>query len=76
MVSGGYDEDEDRDKNDGSGEVDDSTSPVTANVGNDVFIFDAKLGTKIWSMPAAMRSQITSSIAGVLNHLIRIIIIL
>ena len=64
IVSGGYDEDEDRDKNDGSGEVDDSTASVTANVGNDLFIFDAKLGTKIWSMTTAMRSQITSSIAG------------
>ena len=64
MVTGGYDVDEDRDKTDGSGEVDDATVAVTADVGNDLFIFDAKNGNKIWSMSAAMRSQITSSIAG------------
>ena len=64
IVTGGYDEDEDRDKTDGSGEVDDSTVTVTADVGNDIFIFDAKDGSKLWSMSASMRSQIKSSIAG------------
>ena len=42
----------------------DSTSEVIADVGNDLFIFDAQTGSKIWSMTASMRSQITSSIAG------------
>jgi len=64
IVSGGYDEDEDRDKSDGSGEVDDSTAPVTANVGNDVLIFDSQNGNLVWSMTSEMRAQITSSIAG------------
>jgi len=64
IVGGGYDEDEDRDKNDGSQEVEDSTVAVTATEGNDVLIFDAKLGTTVWSMPQEMRDQITSSIAG------------
>jgi len=64
IVTGGYDEDEDRDKSDGSQEVEDSTVPVVADVGNDIFIFDAKTGSKVWSMPDSMRSQIKSSIAG------------
>ena len=64
MVSAGYDEDEDRDKTDGSGEVDDSRVEITADVGNDIFIFNAKNGNKVWSMPSEMRDQITSSIAG------------
>lgn len=42
----------------------DSTTEVIADVGNDLFIFDAKNGSKIWSMTSAMRSKITSSIAG------------
>lgn len=64
IISGGYDEDEDRDKTDGSGEVNDATSPVTADVGNDILILDAQTGNKLWSMPATMRSRITSSIPG------------
>ncbi len=64
IVSAGYDEDDDRDKTDGSGEVDDSTAPVTADVGNDILIFDADDGSLVWSMPASMRSMITHSIPG------------
>jgi len=64
IISGGYDEDEDRDKNDGSKEVDDATSLVTADVGNDILILDALNGDLVWSMPTSMRSRITSSIPG------------
>ncbi len=64
IISGGYDDDEDRDKADGSGEVEDATDPVIADVGNDVLILDAQNGSLIWSMPTAMRNQITSSIPG------------
>ena len=39
LVSGGYDEDEDRDLNDGSGELDDATAAVTADEGNNIYIF-------------------------------------
>ncbi|KAG1663453.1 Type IV pilus biogenesis factor PilY1 [Nymphon striatum] len=42
----------------------DSTLPVTANVGNDIQIYNADNGDLIWSMPDSMRSQITSSIPG------------
>ncbi len=64
IVSAGYDEDDDRDKTDGSGEVDDSTAAVTADVGNDILIFDADDGSLVWSMPDSMRSMITHSIPG------------
>ena len=64
VISGGYDEDEDRDLPDGSGKVDDATSTVTADVGNDILILDAMDGSLIWSMPGSMRSRITSSIPG------------
>jgi len=46
------------------GNVDDATSSVTANVGNDILILDAMNGDLIWSMPASMKSRITSSIPG------------
>ncbi len=64
VVSAGYDEDEDRDRTDGSGEVDDATAAVTADVGNDILILDANDGSLVWSMPAAMRARITNSIPG------------
>ena len=73
LVSGGYDEDEDRDLTDGSGEVDDATSSVTADEGNNIYIFragdGAGAGDLLWSMPASMRSQITNSIPGGLRPL-------
>jgi len=66
IISGGYDDDEDRDIL-GTLEVDDSTKEVVANVGNDILILDAKTGNKVWSMPNDMRSMITSSIPGGVN---------
>lgn len=69
IVSGGYDDFEDRDKNDGSGEV--NNNPIDAisttrndRVGNDILILDADDGSLIWSMPQAMRDRIENSIPG------------
>ncbi len=42
----------------------DSTTQVIADVGNDLFIFDAQTGDKVWSMSSSMRAQIKNSIAG------------
>lgn len=64
IISGGYDEDEDRDLSDGTGDVDNAQSPVTANVGNDILILDAKNGNLLWSLSSAQRGQIRSSIPG------------
>lgn len=63
IISGGYDPDDDRNKP-GTLEVDNATSPVTADVGNDILILDAKTGDKIWSLSSGQRSQITNSIPG------------
>ncbi|WP_299876458.1 PilC/PilY family type IV pilus protein [uncultured Cocleimonas sp.] len=41
-----------------------STMEVTADVGNDIQIYNADNGDLIWSMPDSMRSQIQSSIPG------------
>ena len=64
IISGGYDEDEDRDLSDGSGHVDNAQSNVTANVGNDILILDAKSGDLLWSLSKAQRAKIKSSIPG------------
>ena len=63
IVTGGYDPDEDRNIP-GTLAVDDATSNVTADVGNDVFIFDADDGSLVWSLPAADKLKITNSIPG------------
>lgn len=67
IVSGGYDEDEDRD-----GES--ASKPVTADVGNDIFIFDAVTGSKLWSLQSDIgnkvgTSTLSSSIPGGLRML-------
>lgn len=68
IVSGGYDEDEDRDKTDGSGEVDDATANIVSDVGNDILIFDADTGVNggnlLWSLSSADRARIEGSIPG------------
>jgi len=64
IISGGYDPAEDRDKVSEPGILDNASAPVTASKGNDILILDAKKGDLVWSMPAAMRSQIKSSIPG------------
>ncbi|MEH6457232.1 MAG: hypothetical protein V7749_12955 [Cocleimonas sp.] len=85
IISGGYDGgdvahdinaggpdgiSEDRNKADGSKEVDDATAVlIPADVGNDILILDAYNGNKVWSMPTSMRNQITSSIPGGLTIL-------
>lgn len=42
----------------------DSTSSVTANMGNDVFIFDADDGTLVWSLPSSEKVKLTNSTPG------------
>jgi len=64
IISGGYDIDEDRDVAGDPGVLSSSTTTVTASEGNDILILDANTGALIWSMPSAMRSQITNSIPG------------
>ncbi len=63
IVSGGYDKDEDRDLIN-TKTLDDPTTTVVANVGNDIQIYNAMTGVPIWSMPESMRSQIKNSIPG------------
>lgn len=63
IISGGYDPDDDRNIP-GTLEVDNATSNVTADVGNDILILDAKTGDKIWSLNSAQRGLITNSIPG------------
>ena len=75
FVSGGYDEDDDRDLSDNSNQLDDTKIGlnVTADEGNNIYIFRAGTGTGagdiLWSMPATMRAQITNSIPGGLRPL-------
>jgi len=62
IVSGGYDEDEDRDGQSAS-------TPITADVGNDIFMFDAVSGAKLWSLRdnignTSALADLTSSIPG------------
>lgn len=58
IVSGGYDEKDDRDDLEAS-------EKINATMGNDVFIFDALDGTLIWSLRKNMsNSMITNSIPG------------
>ena len=65
IISGGYDEAEDRDLNDGSGKVDNAQTPVTGNnVGNDILVLDAKNGNLLWSLSNSDRAQVTSSVPG------------
>lgn len=65
IVSGGYDEAEDRDLNDGSGNVDNAQTPITGNnIGNDILVLDAKTGNLLWSLSSSDRAQISSSIPG------------
>ncbi|MEE9445138.1 MAG: hypothetical protein V3V19_05685 [Cocleimonas sp.] len=54
IVSGGYDKRDDRDKAGGRLEVNDSTTDVTAIMGNNVFIIDAKNGNLLWSLQESM----------------------
>lgn len=63
IISGGYDDDEDRDIS-GTLSLSDSTTEVLADVGNDILILDAEDGSEVWSMPASMRNQIKNSIPG------------
>lgn len=71
LVSGGYDEDEDRDLNDGSGELDETQigTRVTADEGNNIYVLDADTGAVLWSLPSSMRSMLSSSIPGGLRAL-------
>lgn len=58
IVSGGYDSIEDRDDQEAS-------EPVDAKQGNDIFIFDAVSGERVWSLRKNMDSrQIVNSIPG------------
>ena len=64
IVSGGYDPDEDRDIP-GTKKVNDATSAVTADEGNDIFIFDAKEGDLLWSLRGSLGdASVTNSIPG------------
>ena len=69
IISGGYDgfgskKGDDRNKGDGSLEVDDATSNRRADVGNDILILDAKTGEHIFSLNGSQRSEIKGSIPG------------
>ena len=64
IISGGYDDDEDRDVPGERGVLGSATSTVHASEGNDILILDALNGHKVWSMPSSMRSKIKSSIPG------------
>ena len=78
FVSGGYDEDEDRDLPDGSNDLDpskigDQIPVADFDEGNNLYIYragnGADAGDLLWSMPPSMRSQITNSIPGGLRPL-------
>ena len=78
LVSGGYDEDEDRDLSDGSSKLDSALigndiDAAYADEGNNIYIFAAGNGSNagqlLWSMDETMRSQITHSIPGGLRPL-------
>ena len=65
IVSGGYDPAEDRKDDDGVLKNNDPTSNVNTTVGNDILIFDAKTGDKIWSLENAEGNEkVKASIPG------------
>ena len=65
IISGGYDDIEDRNNSKGLLKLDNASKDVKTRVGKDILILDAKTGEKLWSLKDSLgNSDITDSIPG------------
>ncbi len=70
IVSGGYDEVNDRDKADEPTVLNNAQTPVTSTMGNNVYILDAAQGDLLWDLKTSMGdSQLAQSLPGGLKLL-------